>query len=96
MTVLTQKDLGVIAVVVEEFEKHKLPVLLDLRRKVDNGETLLDVEYDYLSRSIDEISHHLPLTYGRPELQEFCTHVIHLYTEICELAIEVEHKNGNR
>ncbi len=87
---LSEKELGVITVVVEEFERHRLPALLRLKEKVNNGIALIDAEYDYLTRSISEMNHYMPQTVGHPELEEFVTHVLHLYTEICELALNLE------
>ena len=83
---------GIIQALVEEFEKHRLPVLLKLKEKVDNGETISDADVEFLDKVIDDANRTMHMTVNHPELHEFCVHVVHLYKEISVKALENEEK----
>lgn len=92
MAELSKKDAGVILALVERFEKQRLPTLLTLKEKVHNGNALSDWDVEFLDRVIDDATRTMRLTVGNPELHGFCAHVIHLYKEITEKALENEEK----
>lgn len=92
MAKLSKKDVGVIQALVERFEKQRLQTLLALRDKVNKGNTLSDWEVEFLDRVVDDATRTMPLTEGHVELHKFCAHVIHLYKEITEKALENEPK----
>ncbi len=83
---------GIIQSLVEEFEKHRFPRLLRLKEKVDNGETVNEVDLDFLCKVIDDANRTMHMTVNHPELHEFCLHVVHLYNEISAKALENEKK----
>ena len=90
---LGHHELGLMAVMVNEFERHRLPRLLGLRAKVMGGDVLSDIDFDYLTRMIHDAHHDIPIAFGHPVLEEFCTHICHLYYDICELALINEQKS---
>lgn len=92
MPELSKKEAGVILAIVERFERQRLPTLLALKEKVYQGHALSDWEIEFLDRVIDDATRTLPLTVGHPELHGFCAHVIHLYKEVTEKALENEEK----
>jgi ATP-dependent helicase/DNAse subunit B len=87
---LSKKDAGVILTLIQRFERQRLPILLTLKDKVHDGQTLSDRDVEFLDRVIDDAKRTMPLTKGHPELHEFCACVIHLYKEITEKALENE------
>ena len=89
---IKEKHLGVFQSLMQEFEQHRLPRLLRLKDKVDNGEAINDVDFDFLCKEIKDacITKHLIVTY--PELEEFCLQVGHLYKDLCDKALDNEKK----
>ncbi|MBE9568530.1 MAG: hypothetical protein IMF14_07520 [Proteobacteria bacterium] len=74
----------------QEFELHRLPRLLRLKDKVDSGEAVNDVDFDFLCKEIKDACMTKHLTINYPELEEFCLHLGHLYKELCDKAVENE------
>jgi hypothetical protein len=54
----TSKDAGVIQVLIERFERHRLPRVLELKEKVDSGELLNEMDLDYLERILEDAQEH--------------------------------------
>ncbi|MBE9560435.1 MAG: hypothetical protein IMF15_06570 [Proteobacteria bacterium] len=84
--------IGIMQTLLLEFERHRLPRLLRLRDKVDRGEVLNEVDFEFLCKEIDDacITKHLIVSY--PELEEFCLHMGHMFKELCDRAVENEKK----
>lgn len=87
------KEAGVIMALEERFEKQRLPRLRSLKDKVDAGNVLNDEDIQFLEQVINDAMHSKPLMDRHPEWQGFCAHVIHLYEEITEKALQNEEKN---
>ena len=92
MSKLSKQHVGIIQSLVVEFETHRLPVLLGLKEKVDNGEMISDADIEFLDKVIDDANRTMHMTVNHPELHEFCVHVVHLYKEISDKALENEKK----
>ena len=87
---IKQIHVGVFHTLMLEFERHHLPRLLRLKDKVDNGEAINDVDFDFLCNEIKNacMTKHMTVIY--PELEDFCLCVGHLYKELCDKAVENE------
>lgn len=83
-------DTGLIEVLLERLEKQRLPRLLDLEKKVDAGEPLLDVDLDFLESSLVDARRMMPLIDRHPEYQKLATQVMELYKQIIDKAMQVE------
>ena len=92
MNDIEKKHAGIIQALVVEFEKHRLPTLLKLKDKVDNGQSISDGDLQFLDQVIDDANRTMHMTVNHPELHEFCLHVVHLYKEITEKALDNEKK----
>ena len=84
--------IGILQSLVQEFEQHRLPRLLRLKDKVDNGEAINDVDFEFLCKEIKDACITKHLTFNYPELEEFCLYMGHLFKELCDEAVENEKK----
>jgi hypothetical protein len=86
----TSKDAGVIQVLIERFERHRLPRVLELKEKVDSGELLNEMDLDYLERILEDAQEHKGLVDRHPEWQKISAQVVSLYKQITAKALENE------
>lgn len=83
-------DDGLIFVLMERFEKIRLPRALSLKEKVDGGAVLDDYDIAFLEEVFSDSNKIKPLLDRHPEYQELATRVLTLYGEITEKALENE------
>ena len=86
----TSKDEGVIAVLIERFNKERLPRMLRLKEKVDGGEKLSETDINFLKEVFEDSKHTIPLGDRHPEYQDLMARVIRLYHEITEQVLKNE------
>jgi hypothetical protein len=86
-------ELAVIQTLVERFEKQRLPRLLELRNRVENGQALSDMDIQFMIQVTLDAQQNRPLIERHPEWRNFCAEVIHLYEEITERALKNETKS---
>lgn len=83
-------DTGLIQVLLERLEKQRLPRLLALKKKVEEGKSLDDLDLDFLENSIIDARNITPLIERHPEYQSLAAQVIKLYKDISEKALKIE------
>ena len=88
----TTSDEGVIAVLIERLEKQRLPRLLELEEKVNNGEPLNSFDIEYLENAMADADDAFPLVDKHPEYQSLAAKIIGLYKDITNKALENEKK----
>lgn len=93
MTDIEKQHAGIIQVLIQEFEMHRLPCLLRIREKVDNGDLLNDGDIEFLHRVINDARGSIPLTIYCTELHDFCICVVCMLRKITEKALENEKNN---
>lgn len=81
---------GVVLAMLERFEKFRLPRIMDIKQKVDQGEKLSEVDIDFLQRVMEDAAEAKPYIDKRPDLQALYTQTMHLYNEISTRALENE------
>jgi hypothetical protein len=86
------KDAALIQVLAERLEKIRLPVVLELKEKVDRGDTLNDLDIGFLEEVIGDLGQIKPWLDRHPEWQELAGRMASLYNEITAKALENEPK----
>ena len=81
-TSLSEKELGVVQVVLERYNREWLPALLDMRKKVDRGETLDDRDISLLSKAIEEARGGATFAKAHPEFKSLIDRATALYAHI--------------
>ena len=87
---LKQEHAGVLQSLLQEFERHHLPRILRLKDKVDRGEAINEVDFEFLCNEVNDACTTKHLIVHYPELEEFCLRVGHMFKELCDKAVENE------
>ena len=87
-----EKDKGVITVLLERFNKQRLPRALALKKKVDSGELLDDYDHKYIKELQKDASQARLIVERNPEYKDLATNITNLWNEIIEKDIENQKK----
>ena len=89
---MTEKsvDAGLIAVLIQRFESERLPRALELKEKVDQGETLNDIDIAFLEQVFADANKLGPLLERHSEYQKLVSQAVELYKDITEKALANE------
>ena len=87
-----QEELGVITALLDRLANRRLPRILDIKKKVDDGEKLDSANMAYLERVLEDASEvqRMMAINPLPEYEELMAQVAHLYKEITSKALENE------
>jgi hypothetical protein len=83
-----EKDKGLLMVLLERFNKQRLPRVLALKKKVDSGEVLDDYDHKYMEDIQKDASEVMLIIKRNPEYKDLAANIINLYKEIIEKDIE--------
>ena len=85
---------GVLQAVLERFEKHRFPRLMDIKEKVDQGGVLNDFDIEFLDEVLTDTQKYKHFVDEHPEFQQFYARVAHLYEELTQKALDNENETG--
>ena len=84
---------GVIYALVERFEKQRLPRLLELKKRVDQGEVFSELDIRFMNQVLLDAHQSKRLIDRHPNWHRFCAEEVNLYKEIAEKALDNENKS---
>ena len=84
------KDTGVIMALLQRLEQQRLPAILAIKKRVDQGERLEDHDIDFLKQMFADANKIKPMIDKHPEYQDLVAQLISLYNEITTKALENE------
>ncbi len=87
---LSQKEAGLVEVVLQRLEEQRIPRALDIKERVDRGERLSDLDLSFLEEVLQDTIEAKPFLDQHPEWQELSTRVIALYKDITSKALANE------
>jgi len=82
----------VLELLIERFEKERLPRLLDIHKRVGKGESLNEGDLAFLTHVIQDAQENKPLIDRHPDWHNLCANVFFLYEEITRKALENENR----
>ncbi len=85
-----QNEAGVLSVLIQRLESQRLPRLLEIKGRVDQGERLSDHDLHFLQEVLTDASRAAPMVANHPELADLAGKVTSLYHEITEQALANE------
>ena len=88
------KDAGTIQVLLQRLNDFRLPMALDLKKKVDSGERLDSYDIDFLETVLADATRAQELVSRNPEYKPLVGKLMGLYSEITTKGLENEQKKG--
>ena len=87
-------DEGILQAIMVRLEKTRLPRLLELKEKVDQGKRLNSFDIEFLERVVEGAEDNAARIERHPEYHELVRRLAHLYHEITEKALQNEKGEG--
>jgi len=87
------EDTGMIEALLQRLNDFRLPRLLELKERVDRGETMSEYDIEFLEGVLEDAHRAGPLSDRHKELQPLAVKMTALYHEITAKALENETKS---
>ena len=85
-----QNDVGVFTALIHRLETQRLPQLLQMKARVDQGERLSEHDLHFLEQVLTDAKNAHPLIAEHPQLDPLASKLSTLYREITETALANE------
>jgi len=89
-----QAEAGVIQAILTQLEQQTLPRALDIKRNVDAGETLSELDRIFLDEALDNLRRDGPYVESHPQWEPLYSRMIDLYDQITRKALENEQRGS--
>jgi hypothetical protein len=86
-------DAGVIETILQRLNTFRLPRLVELKERVDRGETISEHDHQFLERVLNDARSIKGLVKRQPAVQPLVAKLTTLYAEIVAKSLENEAKN---
>lgn len=83
-------ELGVIAVLAKRMVEERLPKALALKERVDRGETLNELDLNFLEQVVKDANQVIPIMKNDERVVKAGTQMLQLYKEITAKALDNE------
>lgn len=83
-------DTGVILVMIQRFERQRLPRIIKIKERLDDGNRLTEFEIEYMSEALQDARSLLPYLDRHQEYKPLFARVIHYYKVIADKALANE------
>ncbi len=84
----TEEEKGTMLVLLKRLVDQRLPRLLDMKKRVDDGETLSDFDIQYLEEAFEGAHESRQYLEHFPEYEDMVGKLASLYEEITHKAVE--------
>ena len=88
----SNSDEGTIIALLERFRLQRLPTALEIKSRVDAGETLTGHDVEFLEQVFQDVRDVQPLLTRHPELAKLAGQASSLYKDITDRALANERK----
>ncbi len=87
-------DAGIILVLLQRFEKQRLPRMTEIMQRLEQGNTINEFDIAYLGQALHDLSLLFPYIDRHPEYEVLFSKVIHYYKSITDKALNNEKNNS--
>lgn len=88
----SQEQDGIAIAFLERFEKFRLPRALEIKERVDRGDTLESFDLEFLTRVFEDAQRIKPMVDQRPDMQALYSRAVDLYHDITAKALDNEER----
>lgn len=88
----SEDEKGIMAALMERLAHERLPRLIAIKEYVDRGESLTQLDIEYLEHAMQDANENKKYYAPFPEFHDIAVNVVRLYSEITAKAVENELK----
>ena len=82
------KEEGVVQVSVQHFEQQVLPRVVEIKQKLDDGDTMNEFDIEVVTEALQDAHNFLPHLEEHPEYKALFSQIVHYYKLITDEALD--------